>query len=110
MATTLPSGVVQPTQSEQTSSKKAVSLIDSLLNTPTLAQGTSITPTLQNVQSNELLSTPGVTGTIAAATPQAVAPTAATSATGTAQQVSTVTQPGAAQFNAATLFNSAVLN
>jgi hypothetical protein len=103
MATTLPSGVVQPTQSEQTSSKKAVSLIDSLLNTPTLAQGTSITPTLQNVQSNELLSTPGVTGTIAAATPQAVAPTAATSATGTAQQVSTVTQPGAAQFNAATI-------
>jgi len=103
MATTLPSGVVQPTQSEQTSSKKAVSLIDSLLNTPTLAQGTSITPTLQNVQSNELLATPGVTGTIAAATPQAVAPTAATSATGTAQQVSTVTQPGAAQFNAATI-------
>ena len=103
MATTLPSGVVQPTQSEQTSSKKAVSLIDSLLNTPTLAQGTSVTPTLQNVQSNELLATPGVTGTIAAATPQAVAPTAATSATGTAQQVSAVTQPGAAQFNAATI-------
>jgi len=103
MATTLPSGVVQPTQSEQTSSKKAVSLIDSLLNTPTLPQGTSITPSLQNVQTNELLATPGVTGTIAAATPQAVAPTAATSATGTAQQVSTVTQPGAAQFNAATI-------
>ena len=103
MATTLPSGVVQPTQSEQTSSKKAVSLIDSLLNTPTLAQGTSITPTLQNVQSNELLATPGVTGTIAAATPQAVAPTAATSATGTAQQVSAVTQPGASQFTAATI-------
>ena len=103
MATTLPSGVVQPTQSEQTSSKKAVSLIDSLLNTPTLPQGTSITPSLQNVQTNELLATPGVTGTIAAATPQAVAPTAATSATGTAQQVSAVTQPGASQFTAATI-------
>ena len=100
---TLQPGALTPSQTQQTSSKKAVSLIDSLLNTPTLAQGTSITPTLQNVQSNELLATPGVTGTIAAATPQAVAPTAATSATGTAQQVSTVTQPGAAQFNAATI-------
>ena len=68
MATTLPSGVVQPTQSEQTSSKKAVSLIDSLLSTPTLPQGASITPTVQNVQTTELLATPGVTGRVAAVT------------------------------------------
>ena len=51
---TLPTGTLTPTQSEQTSSKKAVSLIDSLLSTPTLPQGASITPTVQNVQTNEL--------------------------------------------------------
>ena len=103
MATTLQSGVVQPTQSEQTSSKKAVSLIDSLLSTPTLPQGASITPTVQNVQTNELLATPGVTGTVAAATPTAVAPTATAVTPGTSQQVSAVTQPGAEQFTAATI-------
>ena len=103
MATTLPSGVVQPTQSEQTSSKKAVSLIDSLLSTPTLPQGASITPTVQNVQTNELLATPGVTGTVAAAAPTAVAPTATAVTPGTSQQVSAVTQPGAEQFTAATI-------
>jgi len=103
MATTLPSGVVQPTQSEQTSSKKAVTLIDSLLSTPTLPQGASITPTVQNVQTNELLATPGVTGTVAAATPTAVAPTATAVTPGTSQQVSAVTQPGAEQFTAATI-------
>ena len=58
---TLPTGTLTPSQTQQTSSKKAVSLIDSLLNTPTLAQGTSVTPTLQNVQTNELMATPGVT-------------------------------------------------
>ena len=73
---TLPTGTLTPTQSEQTSSKKAVSLIDSLLSTPTLPQGASITPTVQNVQTNELLATPGVTGTVAAAIPTATAPTA----------------------------------
>ena len=103
MATTLPSGVVQPTQSEQTSSKKAVSLIECLLSTPTVQQGASITPTVQNVQTNELLATPGVTGTVAAATPTAVAPTATAVTPGTSQQVSAVTQPGAEQFTAATI-------
>ena len=103
MATTLPSGVVQPTQSEQTSSKKAVSLIDSLLNTPTLAQGTSITPTLQNVQANELMATPGVTGTVAAQSATAATPsaTAATGATG--QTVATMTPATASQFTASTI-------
>ena len=56
---TLQPGALTPSQTQQTSSKKAVSLIDSLLNTPTLAQGTSITPTLQSVQTNELMATPG---------------------------------------------------
>ena len=66
MATTLPTGALAPGQTEQVGSKKAVSLIDSLLSTPSLPQGTSITPQAQNVQTNELLSTPGVTGTLAA--------------------------------------------
>ena len=68
MATTLQSGALTPGQTQQTSSKKAVSLIDSLLNQPTLPQNTVITPTAQSVQTNELLSTPGVTGTAAAQT------------------------------------------
>ena len=60
MATTLPSGALAPQQTDQTSTKKSVSLIDSLLSTPTLPQGTSITPQAQNIQANELLATPGV--------------------------------------------------
>ena len=85
MATTLPTGAVAPSQSEQTGTKKAVSLIDSLLSTPTLATGTTITPQAQNIQSNELLATPGVTGTLAAQAGTAVAPTvtAATAPTST---------------------------
>jgi len=85
MATTLPTGAIAPSQSEQTGTKKAVSLIDSLLSTPTLATGTSITPQAQNIQSNELLATPGVTGTIAAQAGTALAPTvtAATAPTST---------------------------
>ena len=56
MATTLPTGAIAPSQTEQTGSKSAVSLIDSLLSTPTLPSGTSIGPQAQNIQSNELLS------------------------------------------------------
>ena len=71
MATTLPSGALAPQQTDQTSTKKSVSLIDSLLSTPTLPQGTSITPQAQNVQQTELLATPGVTGTLSA-TPKTI--------------------------------------
>ena len=60
MATTLQTGALAPGQTQQTGSKKAVSLIDSLLNQPTLPQNTVITPTAQSVQTNQLLSTPGV--------------------------------------------------
>ena len=81
MATALQPGALTPSQTQQTSSKKAVSLIDSLLNQPTLAQGTSITPTLQNVQSNELMATPGVTGTVAAQAAQGTVSAPMTAAT-----------------------------
>jgi len=103
MATTLQPGALTPGQTQQTSSKKAVSLIDSLLNQPTLAQGTSITPTLQNVQSNELMATPGVTGTVAAQAAQATAPTAAAATGATGQTVATATPQAASQFTAATI-------
>ena len=73
---TLQSGALTPSQTQQTGSKKAVSLIDSLLTQPSLPQGTSITPQVQSVQTNELLSTPGVTGTVAASTTGAQAGTA----------------------------------
>ena len=56
----LQKGTITPAQKEQTGSAKAVSLIDSLLTQPTLPQGTAISPQVQSVQSNELLSTPGV--------------------------------------------------
>ena len=100
---TLPTGTLTPTQSEQTSSKKAVSLIDSLLSTPTLPQGASITPTVQNVQTNELLATPGVTGTVAASIPTATAPTATAATPATSQQVTAATPQTASQFTAATI-------
>ena len=103
MATALQPGALTPSQTQQTSSKKAVSLIDSLLNQPTLAQGTSITPTLQNVQSNELMATPGVTGTVAAQAAQATAPTAAAATGATGQSVATATPQAASQFTAATI-------
>ena len=45
MATTLPTGAVAPLQTEQAGSKSAVSLIDSLLSTPTLPSKTTISPT-----------------------------------------------------------------
>jgi hypothetical protein len=84
--TVLPTGALAPGQTEQVGSKSAVTLIDSLLSTPSLPQGTSITPQSQNIQTNELLATPGVTGTLAAQAGAATAPTAvaATAPTATA--------------------------
>ena len=103
MATALQTGALTPSQTQQTGSKKAVSLIDSLLNQPTLAQGTSITPTLQSVQSNELMATPGVTGTVAAQAAQATAPTATAATGATGQTVATATPQAASQFTASTI-------
>ena len=103
MATTLQPGALTPSQTQQTGSKKAVTLIDSLLNQPTLAQGTSITPTLQSVQSNELMATPGVTGTVAAQAATAAAPTATAATGATGQTVATATPQTASQFTASTI-------
>ena len=100
MATTLPSGALAPQQTQQTGTKTAVSLIDSLLSTPTLAQGTTISPQAQNVQTNELLATPGVTGTLSATAAQATAPTATMGTAATSQQVGATTPQTASQFTA----------
>ena len=98
----LQKGAIAPAQKEQTGSSKAVSLIDSLLNKASLPVGTTISPTLQNVGTNELMATQGVTGTLAAATPTApTAPTIATPTSVTGTQIATPTAQTAAQFTAA---------
>jgi len=107
MATTedtvaLQKGAIAPAQKEQTGSSKAVSLIDSLLNKASLPVGTTISPTLQNVGTGELMSPASVTGTLAAATPTApTAPTIATPTGVSGTQISTPTPQTAAQFTAA---------
>ena len=98
MATTLPTGAVAPLQPEQAGSKSAVSVIDSLLSTPTLPSGTSISPTAQNIATNELLTTPGVTGTLAASASTATAPTAAGVAGATSTQVGQTAAQSAGQY------------
>ena len=98
MATTLPTGALAPGQTEQVGSKKAVSLIDSLLSTPSLPQGTTVSPTAQNVQTNELLATPGVTGTLTAQAGSATAPTATAATAPTTTAVGTVTPQTAASY------------
>ena len=98
MATTLPTGALAPGQTEQVGSKKAVSLIDSLLSTPSLPQGTTITPQAQNVQTNELLATPGVTGTLTAQAGTGTAPTAVAATAPTTTGVGAVTPQTAAAY------------
>ena len=78
----------------QTTSSKATSLIDSIITNPTMPTGTQISPQLQNVSANELMTTPGVTGTVAAATPTT---TAAPTITGAAAPTSTDTTIPTAQ-------------
>ena len=96
----LQKGAITPAQTEQTGTKSAVSLIDSLLTQPGLPQNTSIQPQAQNVQNNELLATPGVTGTLAAQAVSATAPTAAMGTAATTQQIGAVTPQTASQFTA----------
>ena len=96
--TTLPTGALAPGQTEQVGSKSAVTLLDSLLSTPSLPQGTSITPQAQSVQTNELLATPGVTGTLAAQAGAAVAPAAVGAAAPTTTAVGALTPQAAAAY------------
>ena len=77
----LQTGAVKPTSANQTTSSKATSLIESIVAKPTMPTGTTISPQLQNVATNELMATPGVSGTVAAATPTATTPPTITGAT-----------------------------
>ena len=99
----LQKGAIAPAQKEQTGSQKAVSLIDSLITKPSLPTGTTISPQLQQVATTELMATPGVTGTLAAATPTtAAAPTIAAPTAGlTGTQVTAPTAATAGQITAA---------
>ena len=90
----LDTGAVKPTSKNQTTSSKATSLIESILTKPTMPTGTTISPQLQNVKTNELMATPGVTGTVAAATPTA---TAAPTITGVAAPTTTTATGPTAQ-------------
>ena len=101
----LQTGSVKPTSSNQTTSSKATSLIESIVAKPTMPTGTTISPQLQNVGPNELMSTAGVTGSTAAAMPTAAAaptitgaaaPTSMASTVPTAQAANTYTQAGIA--------------
>jgi len=89
----LQKGSVEPSQPEQTGSQKAVALIDNLVTSASLPTGTTISPQLQNVATNELMATSGLTGTTAAAVP--TAPTAPTIATPGTIAGTSVTAPTA---------------
>ena len=104
----LQKGTITPVQTEQTGSAKAVSLIESLAaGTPSLPTGTTISPQLQNIASNELMGTAGITGTLAAAIPTtAAAPTIAAPGTLAGTQVIAPTAQAASQFTAAQVAGS----
>jgi len=100
----LQTGSVKPTSSNQTTASKATSLIESIVAKPTMPTGTTISPQLQNVGPNELMSTAGVTGTTAAALPTAAAaPTITGAATPTSTTSTVPTAQAASQYTQATV-------
>jgi len=102
--TQLQKGAITPAQTEQTGSQKAVALIDSLISSPSLPTGTTISPQLQNVATNELMATSGLTGTTAAAVPTApTAPTIAAPGTITGTSVTAPTAQTAATITPSTV-------
>jgi len=102
--TKLQKGSIAPSQPEQTGSQKAVALIDNLISSPSLPTGTTINPQLQNVGTNELMATSGLTGTTAAALPTApTAPTIAAPGTMTGTAVTAPTAQTAATITPSTV-------
>ena len=111
----LQKGTIAPTQTEQTGSAKAVSLIESLAaGTPSLPTGTTINPQLQQAAPTELLGQPGQapvtvtgqtpgTGLSAAVPTTAAAPTIAGPGALTAATTTAPTAQTAAQMTAATV-------
>jgi len=104
--TTLAEGALQPTTVEQDKSRKVVSLLDTLLTDPgTVAPaGTQIQPVIQSVQTGEVMATPGVTGTVTAATPTGgIVPTVTAATAPTATTAAGPTVAGPASMTAATV-------
>ena len=103
----LQKGAITPAQGEQTGSAKAVSLIDNLLFSktgPSLPTGTTISPVVQNVATQELLDTQGVQGTLGFTPPTTTAaPTIAAPGAMAGTQVAAPTAASAAQMTAATV-------
>ena len=108
--TALQKGAITYAQPEQVNTKKAVDLMSTLLSTPTLPTGTTISPQVQQVTSGELMSATGgsaLSGALAAAapttptTPTATAATAPTATTSTVPTAQTGTQMTAAQVGSA---------
>ena len=112
MATTpdtaaLQKGALTYAQPEQTGTKKAVDLMSTLLSTPTLPTGTSIAPQLQTIQTGELQTTPGVTGTVVAGTPTAAnVPGVTAATTPTAGTAAAPTAATAGQYTAGTVIGA----
>ena len=104
--TTLAEGALQPTTKEQDKSRKVVSLLDTLLTDPgkVAPAGTQIQPVIQSVQTGEVMTTPGVTGTVAAATPTGgTVPTVTAATAPTATTAAGPTVAGPASMTAATV-------
>jgi len=98
----LPPGVVPTPQSG--TSQDTLKLAKQQAVNPLLPQGTAITPVAQNVQTNELLATPGVSTTVPVATvPTATATQATATTPATAVQVATPAQQAAANYTATTV-------
>ena len=105
--TALQKGALTYAQPEQTGTKKAVDLMSTLLSTPTLPTGTSIAPQLQTIQTGELQTTPGVTGTVVAGTPTAANVPGVTAATApTAGTAAAPTAAAAGQYTAGTVIGA----
>ena len=106
--TTLPEAAIQPTMTEQDKSRKVISLVDTLLTAPVAPTGTEVKPTLQQVQTGEVMGTQGVQGTVAAAQPTAggrptiTAATAPTATTATGPTTATPASMTAATVAGAT--------
>jgi len=97
---TLPTGAYTPTQPQQVAVDSATEVVENLLKTPTLPTGTTISPTLQQAATNELLGTAGVSGTVAAAIPTATVPTVTGVTAPTTTAAATPAAQAAAQYAA----------
>ena len=98
----LPVGAVPNPQSG--TSKDILNLTKKQAVDPKLAKGTAITPVAQQVQTNELLATPGVSATPPAAmAPTAMAGQATATTPSTAQTITTPAQQAASQYTATTV-------